>query len=278
METESAGFSAPQSRLLTVPLEIRQIIYSFFIPRGLIFDCSYDMYYQNRDLNWVSPRAIGESRADSLTPFPLINHIPGSTYDWDPLDDSLFLQSHQSVFPALLLTCRQITEEVEQLLYQKNTFYVNIPATGEDMERQFTRRVQENMRHVVLYLCPEERPLPEPCLDPQIWDAVLGNLITLGVLVHQSGAELPGHGEECHLSSKGDLPNRALDDHLQAVRERMSSLIPIFEYLISALPENAEIILDVGDEEDRVRTLEFFQKGPFIFRRLSPADSIISET
>ncbi|KAK5628447.1 hypothetical protein RRF57_004162 [Xylaria bambusicola] len=306
------------SPLLAVPLEIRRHIYGFCIPQKLTFDCSDDMYYQNRPVGWIEPlRHINESYdrytsddenfldgveylhsewkgKGKLSPLEEIEEIctedslvekDGS--DGSSMEDDLGLcgleslqfppsSSHMSSLPALLLLCRQINEEVEIMLYEGNTFTVDIHCQSQYyLERQFTKRNRERMRNIILVIRPIGVPYePDSLMDPDIWDTVLGNLISLGVIIEQPEPPLLEWLEDSEKETTGNFLTFLRDRKREAVGQWMTWLLPIFEYLVRAVPKQTEIVVDVTEEEDTVQTLEFFQKGPFRFQRLPAADAI----
>ncbi|KAI1430304.1 hypothetical protein F5Y12DRAFT_15785 [Xylaria sp. FL1777] len=315
----STSLQTSNSALLAIPLEIRRHIYGFCVPQNLTFDCSDDMYYQNRPLGWIQPlRHSNESydryasddedfadelryfhsewkgkEREKLSALEEIEEIrtEDSPAEEDGLDQSMkedfgFLgldslhvpssSSNMSSLPALLLLCHQITDEVETMLYEGNTFTIDIHCQGQYyLDRQFTKRNRERMRNIILVLRPIGVPYqPDSLMDPDIWDSVLGNLVTLGVIVEQPEPPLLEWLEDSEKEATGNFLTFLRDRKREAVSEWMTWLLPIFEYLVRAVPKQTEIVVDVTEEEDTVQALEFFQKGPFRFQRLPAADSI----
>ncbi|KAI0915125.1 hypothetical protein F4823DRAFT_557572 [Ustulina deusta] len=313
----STSLSAPASPLLAIPLEIRRHIYGFCIPQHLTFDCSNDMYYQNRPVGWIEPLRHSNEGCDRyssddedfldevrrlhsewkgkgiLSPLEEIEEIrvEDARAEEDGSDRSMKEEfgpfglgslhfpspsSHMSSLPALLLLCRQITDEVETMLYEGNTFTIDIHCQGQyHVERQFTERNRERMRNIILVLRPIGVPYqPDSLMDPEIWDSVLGNLVTLGVIIEQPEPPLLEWLEDSEKEATGNFLTFLRDRKREAVGEWMTWLLPIFEYLVRAVPKQTEIVVDVTEEEDTVQALEFFQKGPFRFQRLPAADSI----
>ncbi|KAI8956158.1 hypothetical protein F4801DRAFT_525654 [Xylaria longipes] len=307
--------SSSDSKLLAIPLEIRRCIYGFCIPQHLTFDCSDDMYYQNRPTGWIEPPWHSNERCDEYASSEddLINELHCFQREWRSKDKSFLLEeteiasvdedslayglkenseslelgscdfpaspSNRSALPALLLLCRQINDEVETMLYQGNTFTVNIHDHSQyHIERQFTPRKRERMRNIILVLrpiCTRGVPYqPNSLMDPDIWDAVLGNLLTLGVIVEQPEPPLLEWLEDSSKEAPGNFLTFLQNRKKEAAAEWMTWLLPIFEYLVQAIPKQTEIVVDVTEEEDTVQALEFFQKGPFRFQKLPAADSI----
>ncbi|KAJ3559241.1 hypothetical protein NPX13_g9562 [Xylaria arbuscula] len=172
-----------------------------------------------------------------------------------------------SSLPALLLLCHQINEEVETMLYEGNTFTIDIHCQSQYyLERQFTKKNRERMRNIILVLRPIGVPYqPDSLMDPEIWDGVLGNLISLGVIIEQPEPPLLEWLEDSEKEVAGNFLTFLRDRKKEAVGQWMTWLLPIFEYLVRAVPKQTEIVVDVAEEEDTVQSLEFFQKNPFKF-------------
>ncbi|KAI0860729.1 hypothetical protein F4860DRAFT_478457 [Xylaria cubensis] len=304
--------STSHSTFLGVPLEIRRYIYRFCIPQNLTFDCSEDMYYQNRPVGWVEPPWHSNERCDEYASSEeiFINELHSLQRGWMSKDESFLLEatevtsvdegssaygikadseclemgscdfpsssSDRSALPAILLLCRQTNNEVETMLYDGNTFTINVHDQDQyHVERQFTPRKRERIRNMILVLRPIGVPYqPDSLMNPGIWDSVLGNLLTLGVIVEQPEPPLLEWLEDSEKEAPGNFLTFLQDRKKQAAAEWMTWLLPIFEYLVQAIPKQTEIVVDVTEEEDTVQTLEFFQKGPFRFQKLPAADSI----
>ncbi|KAI1306930.1 hypothetical protein F5Y03DRAFT_132473 [Xylaria venustula] len=313
----SSYVSASGSPLLAIPLEVRRHIYGFCIPQNMTFDCSDDMFYQNRPIGWIQRLRHSDGSCDryvddaenlvdelqclhgewkgknKLSPLEEIEEvsIEDDPTEEDESDHSMkeeygllglgSLQfpppsSQTSSLPALLLLCHQITDEVGTMLYEGNTFMVDVHCQGQYyLERQFTERNRERMRNIILVLRAKETPCELGSLmDPEIWDGVLGNLVTLGVIIEQPEPPLLEWLEDSEKEATGNFLTFLRDRKREAVGEWMTWLLPIFEYLVRAVPKQTEIVVDVTEEEDTVQALDFFQKGPFRFQRLPAADSI----
>ncbi|KAI0408958.1 hypothetical protein F4802DRAFT_305597 [Xylaria palmicola] len=313
----STPFSAADCALLATPLEIRRHIYGFCIPQHLTFDCTGDMYYQNRPAGWIEPpwhsnescgrySVDGEGNInefdyltrewrleDKLTPLEEVGSVcaedssaEGDGEGYRMKEDFIDLEpgspyyptasSNKSALPALLVLCRQINDEAETMLYQGNTFTVDIHYQGQyHVDRQFTKRNRERMRNLILVLRPIGAPFqPNALMDPAVWDAVLGNLTTLGVVVEQPEPPLLEWLEDSEKEAPGNFLDFLADRKRRAVGEWMTWLLPIFEYLVRAVPAQTEILVDVTEEEDTVQALEFFRDGPFRFQKLPTADAV----
>ncbi|KAJ8124289.1 hypothetical protein O1611_g9352 [Lasiodiplodia mahajangana] len=269
------------------------------------------MYYQNRPVGWIEPPWHSSETCDGYTSheenhvdeklcikdgkLPALRGIedicdeeyPGKEIGLDrdrsmqfglfERDDYDPLPSLPSALPTLLLLNRQITDEVERMLYERNTFVVDLHCQNEYIQRQFTRRTQEIMRNIILVLRPMESPHHRDSLmNPEIWDTILGNLLTLGVIVTQPDPPLLEWIEESRKNDHRDFFTLLRDKKKAAVEQWMTWLLPVFEYLVRTIPEHTEIVVDISEEEDVMETLEYFQKGPFRFERLPVADSIFN--
>ncbi|KAF2465450.1 uncharacterized protein BDR25DRAFT_378606 [Lindgomyces ingoldianus] len=170
--------------------------------------------------------------------------------------------SRRSALPRLLLVCRQITDEVRAMLYGGNTFTVNVHGDGQSsLVGLFSSETREKMRKMILVLRPMGVSYhPGFCMDPKIWDGVLGSLSILGVIAEQPEPPSPYA-----------WPRVEPEDVFE---EWTVWLTPILEYLGQALPRTAQIVVDANKEEDTVHILEKVIPGRCHFQRLRAADSI----
>ena len=151
------------------------------------------------------------------------------------LDDHCFMckryrrgvpPSRQSALPGVLLVCRQMTEEVEMMLYGGNIFTVNVHGNGQLDLLKFSTKRRGEMRKTILVLRPmgvSYRPAFR--MGPEISDSVFGNLRTLGVVAEQPEP-----------SSPYPWPQVERDDVFE---EWGAWLTPILEYLNRILPSTA---------------------------------------
>ncbi|GAP84804.1 hypothetical protein SAMD00023353_0801170 [Rosellinia necatrix] len=358
--------------LLTVPLEIRRMIYGYCLPQGQTFDCSDDMAAQNRPLGW-SPRyadEIDEEYPSGSSSSSSSSEDGGGNYNEEDkregegegkisADERRHHNNHhnnhhhyrwplpttKSALPALLLVCHQITDEAETMLYAGNVFTVDaaagagvgagVGAYDVAASLPFAPRNQRRIRNVILELRPATTGMANPrrggssssssrchgrpnapsssspssspplplLLDPGVWDPIIGNLATLGVIVGQpedsvfdflygsvpgdcscscggGGGDGDGDGGEGGGSGSGSGSGTDARDFLTLFRDRKREvaaewatwLLPLFEYLLGAVRGRTEIVVDVaGQQEEAVRALDFFRHGPFRFRKLPVA-------
>ncbi|KAF1959903.1 hypothetical protein CC80DRAFT_405545, partial [Byssothecium circinans] len=168
----------------------------------------------------------------------------------------------RSALPALLLVCRQITDEVRAMLYGGNTFRVIVHGGGPfDLGRLFSSETMEQMRKMIFVLRPMGVSYRRDfCMDPKIWDGVLGSLSILGIIAEQPEPPSP-------YSRPGVEPEDVFE-------EFRAWLIPILEYLGRALPRTAQIVVDANKEEDTIHIFEKVMPGRCHFQRLRAADFI----
>jgi hypothetical protein len=287
------------SALLAMPLEIRRQIYRLCIPQKLCFNCSGDLSFQNRPNRWFDPLLPSEEQIwdDEQDPNETLrpteeNDRPDS--DWessvgDPLDledddeedeyepsrlDDYCQESHRyhpklyrprrSALPALLLVCRQITDEVKEMLYGGNTFTVNGYGDGQrNFEQIFLPETRVKMRKMILVFRAEGVIAGTNVrTDQKTWDCILSNLSILGIIAQQP--EPAGLYESLPSEPEGAFEIWA------------AWLTPILEYLGQTLPDAAEVLVDANKEEGAVQICENVLPGRCRFQRLRAADYIFS--
>jgi hypothetical protein len=158
------------------------------------------MYRQNPDLGWVEPPwrydkirlGIGTTQVKPIFPKTTALTMSGidlviakmSTLSCVKYSSDIVLRFVQVPYPGVLLVCHQITDEVRAMLYGGNVFAVNIHGDGQlNLVRLFSSETREKMRKVILVLRP--RGVSGFCMDPKIWDGILGNLSMLGVIAEE---------------------------------------------------------------------------------------------
>ena len=70
---------------LSIPLEIRRLVYRLCIPQNMRFNCSYDMYHQNRPQGWYEPDWHRNENLDRYDEKTQDTRSGGGDYsnDWD---------------------------------------------------------------------------------------------------------------------------------------------------------------------------------------------------
>ncbi|KAK3385338.1 hypothetical protein B0H63DRAFT_181689 [Podospora didyma] len=93
----------------------------------------------------------------------------------------------RSALPALLLLCRQVTNEVEEILYAENIFLVEMHNDGQKLlGRLFSPERRDKMRKLVLLLQPKgPYYIPTFRFDPSVWYTTLSKLSMLGIVAEQ---------------------------------------------------------------------------------------------
>lgn len=262
--------SSKSSAFLAVPLEIRRQIYRYCIPQKLRFDVSSDMRYQNRpdplheihDYHLHDLESGGISLMDSEDDEEGEHELSTDTDDEEIIYNPFVEGGRQSALPGLLLCCRQITEEVMDMLYGGNTFQVNIHGDGEyTLAHLFNSKTREKIRKMVLILRPMGVSYHRDFhMDPNIWDGILGNLSILGVIAEQPES-----------LSLREWPKAEAEN---ALEEWTAWITPIFEYLGRALHRETKIVVDANEEKETVQVLEKAIPGRSRFQRLPMADII----
>ncbi|KAL7902789.1 hypothetical protein HDV63DRAFT_413162 [Trichoderma sp. SZMC 28014] len=261
--------SSNSSAFLAIPLEIRRQIYRLCIPQKLCFDVSSGMRYQNRsdlldeinDCHLYNLESSGISLIDREDDEEGEHELSTDTDDEEiiyPFVDGC----RQSALPGLLLCCRQITEEVTDMLYGGNTFQVKIHGDGQyTLARLFDSRTREKIRKMVLILQPMGVSYHRDFhMDQNIWDSILGNLSILGVIAEQPES-----------LSLGEWPKAEPEN---AVKEWTAWITPIFEYLGRALNRETKMVVDANDKKETLQVLEKAIPGRCRFQHLPMADII----
>ncbi|KAK0761541.1 hypothetical protein N5P37_006494 [Trichoderma harzianum] len=261
----SSVSSSNSSAFLAIPLEIRRQIYRYCIPQKPLIDvssgvCRKTLFDWSEELN-EHPHHGLEEIGD--TPFIEIEEGEESESETsiDCGSNRIMYElypSSRSAFPGLLLCCRQITEEVTDILYDDATMLVGLHSIGQTRLAKLPK-AREKIRKMILILRPTPAFYnPDFRMDPNIWDSILGNLSTLGIIAEQPPKiESP---EEIELEN--DL------------EEWITRITPICDYMGRSLSREAEVVVDANDEEETVNVLEKAIPGRCHFQNFSMADVI----
>ena len=122
---------------------------------------------------------------------------------------------------------------------------------------------REKMRKIILVLQPEALSYNSDfCMDPHIWDSLLGGLTIVGIIVAQPE------------SPSGDPSEWSQEEQKDAFQKRALWLRRIMDYLGQALPMAANIVVDTNEEEDTIQICEKGLPGRCRFQRLRAAEYI----
>ncbi|KAJ4854720.1 uncharacterized protein T069G_10278 [Trichoderma breve] len=261
--------SSNSSAFLAIPLEIRRQIYRYCIPQKPLIDVSSGVCRKNR-FDWSEelnehphhdPEEIGD------TPFIEIEEDEESesetSIDCGSSNRIMYelYPSSRSSFPGLLLCCRQITEEVTDILYDDATMLIGLHSIGQTKLAKLPK-AREKIRKMILILRPTRTFYnPDFRMDPNIWDSILGNLSILGII-----AEQPPIIESPEEELENDLEND--------LEEWITWITPICDYIGRSLSREAEVVVDANDEEETVNVLEKAIPGRCRFQNFSMADVI----
>lgn len=272
--------SSSSSAFLAMPLEIRLLVYQFCIPQNKCFDCSYDMYYQNRALEWDEPlwhltENVGRYDPDELDGPPSDRHYVDDLEDSSGSDEKDRVSSDDeigrmgdycsygspSALPGILLLCRQIYDEVTAMLYGGNTFEVILHGDGQsDLARLFNPELRKKMRKILLVLRPMGVSYqPSFRMDPSVWTDVFDGLVILGIIAEQPE---PPTSYQWPQIDPGEF------------EEWKTWLTSIMEYLTHAVPDTARIVVDANREEDTEDIIRRFMPERCQFQCLRAADFI----
>lgn len=130
---------------MRLPEKLRQRIYTFCVPHGQSFNVATAL--DTRD--YGHPSKHPQDSAPTT---------PGNTI-------------------GILLTCRKISNEVQSILYEQNTFIIDVNGLSERLfARNINTEIRTKMKTVVVNL--RERPQRfdrEPAMDHEIWESVFRN-------------------------------------------------------------------------------------------------------
>ncbi|KAM6485699.1 hypothetical protein HDV62DRAFT_387132 [Trichoderma sp. SZMC 28011] len=256
--------SSNSSAFLAIPLEIRRQIYRYCIPQKPLIDVSSGVCRKSR-FDWseeLNEHHHDESEEIGDTPFIEIEEGEESESETsiDGGSNRIMYELYPSsrrAFPGLLLCCRQITEEVTDILYDDATMLVGLHSKGQTKLAKLPK-ARENIRKMILILRPTQAFYnPDFRMDPSIWDSILGNLSMLGII-----AEQPSKTE------------RAEDEDENALEKWITRITPICDYIGQSLNREAEVVVDANDEEKTVKVLEKAIPGRCRFQNFSMADVI----
>ncbi|KAL6818131.1 hypothetical protein GGI42DRAFT_347386 [Trichoderma sp. SZMC 28013] len=256
--------SSNSSALLAIPLEIRRQIYRNCIPQKPLIDVSSGVCRKNR-FDWSEE--LNEHHNHDLeeigdTPFIEIEEGEESESETsiDGGNNRVMYElypSSRSAFPGLLLCCRQITEEVTDILYDDATMLVGLQSNGQTKLAKLPK-AREKIRKMILILRPTRDFYNlDFQMDPNIWDSILGNLLMLGIIAEQP--------------SKIERPGKELEN---ALEEWITRITPICDYIGQSLSREAEVVVDANDEERTVKVLEKAMPGRCRFQNFAMADVI----
>lgn len=230
MDQPDQAASAPPTpaSFLGLPLELRWHIYSFCLPRDDFSKESGYLYPSYTAFDFNYPAYLAE-RLDNL-----------------------------------LLVCRQINDEVETMLYAKNTFKVHVHETGEeDLKILASKRNRDGkLRKMVWFLrsCGASYH-PDFRLDTGFWDGLLGNLSTFGLVV-----ELPRHSL---YETWKDWEDRC--------EEWKAWVTPLLQYLGRAILKTVLVVVDASQQKKMIKIVETVMPGRCRFQDLLSGDPVFEE-
>ncbi|PNP45380.1 hypothetical protein THARTR1_10931 [Trichoderma harzianum] len=252
------------SAFLAIPLEIRRQIYRYCIPQKPLIDVSSGVCRKNR-FDWSEE--LNEHHNHDVEEIGDTSFIELGEGEESESETSIdcgnnrimyeLYPSSRSAFPGLLLCCRQITEEVTDILYDDATMLVGLHSTGQTKLAKLPK-AREKIRKMILIVRPTRAFYnPNFRMDPNIWNSILGNLSMLGIITEQP-SKTERHEEE--------LEN--------APEKWISRITPICDYIGRSLSREAEVVVDANDEEKTVEVLEKSIPGRCRFQHFSMADVI----
>lgn len=250
------------SAFLAIPLEIRRQIYRYCIPQKPLIDVSSGVCRKNR-FDWSEE--LNEHHHHDLEDTPFIEIEEDEESESETSIDCGSIRrilceiypSSRSAFLGLLLCCRQITDEVTDILYDDATMLVGLNSTGQTKLAKLPK-AREKIRKMILILRPTRAFYnPDFRMDPHIWKSILGNLSILGIITEQ-----PSKLEYC-------------EEELEKALEKWITRIgPICDYIGQSLSREAEVVVDANNKEKTKKVLEKAIPGRCRFHNFSMADVI----
>ncbi|RSM04780.1 hypothetical protein CDV31_009871 [Fusarium ambrosium] len=227
MATESmtpTSHLSARCTLLAMPPEIRLHIYQFCIPQNLYADYS----------DFVSIRGP-----------------PPRTLYYDVWPEP-YAGADESALPGLLLLCRQITNEVEPMLYGRTTFVFSHTFTPRYQSFPFSPETKELMQKVIIRVQGNYTDFSP--MDPGVWDDILPNLRQLGISIED-------------MKTIRSLRRPPFDEKLR-ISGWTPCLAKIFQYLDRALSNETQVIVDTNNKEHFIESIENQMPGRCVFQTL----------
>jgi hypothetical protein len=155
-------------------------------------------------------------------------------------------RSPHSVLPSLLLVCRQISDEVLDVLYGENGFKVKPERDDERfMTMIFSEATRKRIRHMMLLLEPHDNLYYHKSLDRRLWDICLPRLRTLWVVAEEP---INYSGISGHIWDRQKL--------------WFNWLPPIVEYISENLSARATVLLDLkAKDKEASRTAKLLRQS-----------------
>ncbi|KAH0526930.1 hypothetical protein TsFJ059_010197 [Trichoderma semiorbis] len=255
--------SSNSSAFLAIPLEIRRQIYRYCIPPKPLIDVSSGVCRKNR-FDWSEELNEHHDDLEEFGDIPFIEIEQGEESESETSIDCgnnrimyELYPSSRSAFPGLLLCCRQITEEVTDILYDDATMLVGLHDLGQTKLAKLPK-AREKIRKMILILRPTPAFYnPDFRMDPNIWNSILSNLSMLGIIAEQP--------------SKTEWPEEELEN---TVDKWITRVTPICDYIGRSLGREAEVVVDANDEAKTVNVFEKAMPGRCRFQNFSMADVI----
>lgn len=242
------------SIFMAMPLEVRQRIYQFCMPEGLCFNLSPSILIQ------YQKRSPGPY--DALLTFALEEYSDDETeceptkldeYWAKPFRHYSSWKRSGSIYPGvstqILPLCHQITDEVTDMLYGRNTFIVRVNDLWRLAESDIG--TLQKMRKIILVFLPECSP--DFSADHAARDGLF-NVLILGIIVP------------------------CLEDLRDSPEKWRALSRPIFEYLGRTLPPTVPLMVDTRIKQFPIKFVEKLMPGSCRFQRLHAAAHILFRT
>jgi hypothetical protein len=145
---------------------------------------------------------------------------------------------------GLLLTSRQVREEVLDFLYGGNVFCIDSNAEADCLEQHLGMAKIERIKHIMLVLL--EKGIRGLAMDANVWDTILPNLKTLRVVAEQPFLE--DGDEDQNAPGLGYVGCNATE----ARKNWAASFVQMLDYVGSKLPGSTTLLTDIGGTQRRL--------------------------
>ncbi|KAK2122248.1 hypothetical protein NOF04DRAFT_1337725 [Fusarium oxysporum II5] len=258
------------SLLFAIPREIRQQIYELCIPPNFRLIVNHDMcvvggegdgFQYKQETHGTEDIPVLEDASEDVIESNLVEADDGSLSGQSMLDRTNMFSGRRSVFPGLLLVCRQITDEIKPILYRSITLTVDKSAGEAYLASLFSLKTREHFRKVILVLDSDGLFYDaDSYMNPTICDTLLDNLSILGIVIEQPE---PAH------------PYRVGRDNMNDEKEEWRAwLTTTLEYINQAIPNDAKVVVDTNKMTDATEIVERAMSGRWNFQDLRDGDRI----
>ncbi|RFN46996.1 gpi ethanolamine phosphate transferase [Fusarium flagelliforme] len=215
----------------------------------------------NQDTNGTEDIPVLEDASEDVIESDLVETNDGSLSGPSMLDRTGMFSGRRSVFPGLLLVCRQITDEIKPILYRSITLTVDKYAGEAHLASLFSLKTREHFRKVILVLYPDGLFYDaDSYMDPKVWDSLFDNLSILGIVIEE-----PEPAHQYRVGRDG------MNDEKEEWRPWLTTTL---EYINQAILNDAKVVGDTNKMTDATQIVEKAMPGRCNFQNLPDGDLI----